>query len=133
MTDPSPSDNELDYALLSQLESKTDSNQRDLAKRLGVSVGKMNYCLRAVIDRGWVKVNNFRRSDNKLGYVYILTPTGVHAKMRMARRLLALKEAEFEQLQREIDALRVEVSRQGVNSVSGAPTSGEAGGRDGRP
>ncbi|WP_343636151.1 MarR family EPS-associated transcriptional regulator [Roseateles sp.] len=132
MTDPSPSDNELDYALLSQLESKTDSNQRDLAKRLGVSVGKMNYCLRAVIDRGWVKVNNFRRSDNKLGYVYILTPTGVHAKMRMARRFLALKEAEFEQLQREIDALRVEVSRQGVNSVSGAPTSGEAGGRDER-
>ena len=104
-----------------------------LAKRLGVSVGKMNYCLRAVIDRGWVKVNNFRRSDNKLGYVYILTPTGVHAKMRMARRFLALKEAEFEQLQREIDALRVEVSRQGVNSVSGAPTSGEAGGRDERP
>lgn len=112
MTDPTPSDNELDYALLRQLESKIPGNQRDLAKRLGVSVGKINFCMRAVIDRGWVKVNNFRRSDNKLAYVYILTPSGVHAKMRMARRFLAIKEAEFELLQHEIDALRHEVSAQ---------------------
>lgn len=108
--EPTPSDNELDYALLNQLTQKGDSNQRDLAKRLGVSVGKINYCMRAVIDRGWVKVNNFRRSDNKLGYVYLLTPSGVHAKMRMARTFLARKEEEFEILQREIAALRSEVS-----------------------
>ncbi|RZI61661.1 MAG: MarR family EPS-associated transcriptional regulator [Rubrivivax sp.] len=112
MADPTPSENELDYALLRQLEDKTHSNQRDLAKRLGVSVGKVNYCMRAVIDRGWVKVNNFRRVDNKLAYVYLLTPSGVHAKMRLARRFLAIKEAEFEQLQHEIEALREEVSRQ---------------------
>lgn len=110
MTDPTPSDNELDYALLRQLETKTDSNQRDLAKRLGVSVGKINFCMRAVIDRGWVKVNNFRRADNKLAYAYLLTPSGVAAKMRLARKFLVIKEHEFEQLQREIDELRHEVA-----------------------
>jgi MarR family transcriptional regulator, temperature-dependent positive regulator of motility len=108
----SPPDNELDLALLRQLEQKNDSNQRDLAQRLGVSVGKINYCLRAVIDRGWVKANNFRRSDNKLAYVYILTPSGMTAKMQLARRFLAYKEAEFEHLQQEIVALRDEVARQ---------------------
>lgn len=113
--EPRPSDPDqdhaLDYELLRQLEVKNDSNQRDLAKRLGVSVGKINYCIRAVIDRGWVKANNFRRSDNKLAYIYILTPSGVNAKMRLARKFLAYKEEEFERLQREIDALRTEVSR----------------------
>lgn len=112
LTDSKPYKSELDYALLRQLETKTDINQRDLAKRLGVSVGKINYCMRAVIDRGWVKVNNFRRADNKLAYVYLLTPIGVHAKMRLARRFLAVKEAKFGQLQDEIKSLREEVSRQ---------------------
>ncbi len=120
LTDPKPSENELDYALLRQLETKTDSNQRDLAKRLGVSVGKVNFCMRAVIDRGWVKVNNFRRADNKLAYAYLLTPSGAAAKMRMARRFLAIKEAEFEQLQNEIEALREEVSRQGTDTDAGS-------------
>jgi hypothetical protein len=72
-----------------------------------------------VIDRGWVKVNNFRRADNKLAYAYLLTPSGVHAKMKMARRFLAIKEAEFEQLQREILELQEEVSRQ--DCETGAP------------
>lgn len=113
MADPTPSDNELDYELLRHLETRSDSNQRDLARRMGVSVGKINYCMRAVIDRGWVKVNNFRRADNKLAYAYLLTPSGAAAKMRMARRFLAIKEAEFEQLQEEIEVLRKEVLRQG--------------------
>lgn len=111
MIDPTPTENELDYALLRQLESRTDSNQRDLAKRLGVSVGRVNFCMRAVIDRGWVKVNNFRRADNKLAYAYLLTPSGAAAKMCMARKFLAIKEREFEELQRQIDALRNEVTK----------------------
>lgn len=105
-----PPENDLDYALLRQLETGIGGNQRDLAQRLGVSVGKVNYCLRAIVDRGWVKVNNFRRADNKLAYAYLLTPSGVAAKMRLARTFLAIKEREFEQLQCEIDALRREVS-----------------------
>ena len=110
LTDHTPSETELDLALLRQLATRPDGNQRDLAKRLGVSVGKINFCLRAVIDRGWVKVNNFRRADNKLAYAYLLTPSGASAKMRMARTFLAIKEQEFEELQREIETLRHEVS-----------------------
>lgn len=109
MTESPPPENELDLALLRQLEVQQEGNQRDLARRLGVSVGKINYCLRAVIDRGWVKANNFRRADNKLAYAYLLTPTGVSAKVRLARLFLERKEREFEQLQQEISALRQEV------------------------
>lgn len=109
MTASTPPDSELDLALLRQLETRADGNQRDLAKLLGVSVGKINYCLRAVIDRGWVKVNNLRRSDNKLTYAYLLTPSGALAKMKLARAFLERKEREFEMLQAEISALRKEL------------------------
>lgn len=110
MPNQKPAKDELDYALLCQLEQEQASNQRDLADRLGVSVGKINFCLRAVVDRGWVKVNNFRRADNKLAYAYLLTPSGLHAKMQLTRAFLARKELEFEELQREIKQLRLEVS-----------------------
>lgn len=101
---------DLDYQLLSQISGHANTNQRDLASRLGVSVGKVNFCLRAVVDRGWVKVNNFRRSDNKWAYAYVLTPGGAIAKMQFARAFLERKEREFEQLQTEIDSLRAEVN-----------------------
>lgn len=100
---------DLDYQLLSQIAGHQATNQRDLASRLGVSVGKVNFCLRAVVDRGWVKVNNFRRSDNKWAYAYVLTPGGVIAKMQFARAFLERKEREFEQLQGEIARLRGEI------------------------
>lgn len=99
-------DEEIDYLLLQQIVSYQETNQRDLALRMGISVGKLNYCLRAVIDRGWVKVNNFRRSDNKLAYAYLLTPNGVLAKMKMARAFLERKGREFTLLQAEIYTLR---------------------------
>jgi EPS-associated MarR family transcriptional regulator len=111
LPDHPPQDHDIHYALLRHLETATENNQRALAKRLGVSVGKINYCLRAVVDRGWVKVNNFRRADNKLAYAYLLTPSGAAAKMRLARTFLALKEREFEELQKEIDTLRHEVAK----------------------
>ncbi len=118
---PPPSEereNDLDFKLLRQIDERGSGNQRDLAKRLGVSVGKVNFCMRAVIDRGWVKVNNFRRADNKLAYAYLLTPSGVHAKMQMTRAFLARKELEFEQLQREISELRHEVSEGDGNKTA---------------
>lgn len=77
-----------------------------------MSVGKINYCLRAVISRGWVKVNNLRRSDNKLAYAYLLTPSGVLAKIRLTRTFLVQKEEEFERLQAEIEVLRREIEQQ---------------------
>jgi EPS-associated MarR family transcriptional regulator len=101
---------DLDYELLRQLTDQPDASQRGLAARMGISVGKVNYCLRALIDKGWVKANNFRRSDNKWGYAYLLTPSGAVAKVRLMRAFLARKEREFEALQAEIATLRVQLT-----------------------
>lgn len=101
--------NDLDYKLLRQITDQPTASQRSLAARLGVSVGKVNYCLRALVDKGWVKANNFRRSDNKLAYAYLLTPRGVRAKVRLTHEFLAHKEHEFERLEREIAVLRSEL------------------------
>jgi MarR family transcriptional regulator, temperature-dependent positive regulator of motility len=99
----------LDYALLSELSKEPAASQRRLASRLGVSVGKINYCLRALVDRGWVKANNFRRSDSKWAYSYLLTPSGITAKVQLARAFLVRKEQEYEALVRDIQALKAEL------------------------
>ena len=109
-------ENDLDYELLRQITDQPTASQRGLAARLGVSVGKVNYCLRALVDKGWVKANNFRRSDNKLAYAYLLTPRGASAKLQMAHHFLARKECEFDRLQREIAALRSELKDKGTNA-----------------
>mgnify|MGYP001302910943 CR=1 FL=1 len=101
---------DLDLELLRQLTSQPAASQRKLAQGLGVSVGKLNFCLRALVDRGWVKANNFRRSDNKWAYAYLLTPSGLSAKLRLTSQFLHRKEREFEDLQLEIAALRTELS-----------------------
>ena len=101
---------DLDLELLRQLNAQPAASQRKLAKNLGVSVGKINYCLRALVDRGWVKANNFRRSDNKCAYAYLLTPSGLSAKLRLTSQFLRCKEREFEELQSQISALRTELS-----------------------
>lgn len=100
---------DLHYELLRQLANEPAASQRRLAGRLGVSVGKVNYCIQALVEKGWLKANNFRRSDNKWAYVYLLTPRGAAAKVRLAKDFLARKEREYESLQSEIEALRVEL------------------------
>lgn len=102
---------DVDLELLRELALQPSASQRSLAQRLGISVGKLNYCLRALVQRGWVKANNFRRSDNKLAYAYYLTPQGLSAKMKLTSSFLQRKEAEFELLQTQIAALRVELKR----------------------
>ena len=87
-------------------------SQRRLADELGVSVGKVNYCLKALIDRGLVKANNFRNSQNKRAYLYVLTPKGLTEKSRNAVRFLQRKTAEYEALRKEIDQLRREAGEQ---------------------
>jgi len=104
--------NKLDYELLKQIATQSSASQRGLAARLGVSVGKVNYCLRALTDKGWVKASNFRRSDNKWAYAYLLTPSGASAKLQLTRDFLARKEAEFEALRAAITMLRAEVNDQ---------------------
>ena len=112
---------ELDLELLRQLNSQPAASQRKLAQGLGVSVGKLNFCLRALVDRGRVKANNFRRSDNKLAYAYLLTPRGVSAKLSLTSHFLRRKELEFEELQTQISALRTELSA--ANGQAAVPTA----------
>jgi len=101
---------EIRYLILRELEHDPRLSQRKLAESLGVSVGKTNYCLRALVNRGLVKVKNFRRSGNKLAYAYQLTPRGIADKARVTRRFLQIKQKEYETLQIEIEELRREVA-----------------------
>ena len=105
-----------DYELLRQLNREPAASQRSLAAHLGVSVGKINYCLGALVAKGLVKANNFRRSDNKLAYAYVLTPAGIEEKTVLARAFLQRKVTEFEQIQREIDALRIETRETAIDT-----------------
>ena len=103
---------ELQYRILKHMEAIPDATQRDLAKALGVSLGSTNFCVRALIAQGWVKAQNFRRSDNKLAYAYLLTPQGIEAKARITARFLQRKRAEYETLKAEIAQLAAEVGSQ---------------------
>jgi EPS-associated MarR family transcriptional regulator len=93
------------------LQDNPDMTQREIAERLGVSTSGLNYCLNALIDKGWVKVQNFSQSKNKFGYVYVLTPQGIVEKVTMASRFLKRKQAEYEALRAEIDGLTEEFKR----------------------
>jgi len=99
-----------EYHLLKLISEKPVMSQRSLADALGLSLGKTNYCLKACIARGLVTVDRFRRSDNKRAYAYLLTPLGVEEKRRMTLTFLRYKMQEYERLQGEIDALKLEVN-----------------------
>ena len=108
------SDDHTSYGLLKTLEDNPSLTQRDLAKRLGVSLGKVNFCLNALIEKGCLKVNNFRNSDNKLAYAYLLTPQGVEQKARMTVEFLQIKMQEYERLRTEIEELQREAQQRGL-------------------
>lgn len=96
--------------LMRLLEARPELSQRDLARELGTSLGKINYCLNALIAKGWIKVRNFRNNRNKLGYAYLLTPRGIESKAAITVHFLRRKMDEYEQLKREIDQLQVELA-----------------------
>ena len=100
---------DIHYKVIKLIEADPEISQRELARQLGVSLGKVNYCLRALIDKGWVKASNFKNSQNKLAYRYLLTPVGVQQKAAIAANFLKRKLAEYECLRREIKGLRREV------------------------
>lgn len=100
------------YKILRLLEENPQLSQRDLADQLGISLGKANYCLQALIERGLVKARNFRNSQNRSMYLYLLTRKGITEKTRSATRFLQIKMAEYEALQREIELLKREQGRQ---------------------
>lgn len=95
--------------VLRLLEGNPYISQRELAQATGVSLGKMNYCLKALLGKGLIKIQNFRNSNNRLAYAYLLTPAGIVAKTDLASHFLARKIAEYAALKREIEELQVEV------------------------
>ena len=104
-------DPELQYRVLNQLDNDPHMTQRQLADVLGVSLGKTNYVVKALIDVGWLKLGNFRRSNNKMGYAYLLTPAGVVEKAVITKRFLVRKRQEYKLLALEIARLEVEESK----------------------
>ena len=103
---------ELEYRALKILEQQPDLTQRQLAVELGVSLGKTHYLVKSLIEVGWIKLDNFQRSDNKWGYAYLLTPRGIVEKAGITAQFLVRKQREHKQLQEEITQLQEEVLRQ---------------------
>ena len=100
---------DIDYIILRILKDNPKMTQRQMAKELGLSLGKTNYVVRALIDKGWVKLSNFKRSDNKMGYIYLLTPEGVSEKTVLAQNFLKRKSEEYNKLKKEIEMLKNEL------------------------
>ena len=103
---------ELEYRALKILERQPDLTQRQLAKELGISLGKTHYLIKSLIDVGWVKLDNFQKSDNKWGYAYLLTPMGISEKAAITARFLVRKKLEYNALHDEIEQLQEEVRKQ---------------------
>ena len=103
---------DLEYRALKLLEQQPDLTQRQLSKELGVSLGKTNYLVKSLIDVGWVKLDNFQRSNSKWGYAYLLTPKGIVEKAAITARFLIRKRREYNELQQEIAQLQEEVKLQ---------------------
>ncbi|MAM71934.1 MAG: MarR family EPS-associated transcriptional regulator [Gammaproteobacteria bacterium] len=96
------------YQLLKLLEENPELSQRQIASVLGISLGKVNFCLRALIKQGWIKAGNFSSNPDKKAYAYLLTLKGIEEKGRVTLRFLAKKQEEYELLEREIDELKNE-------------------------
>ena len=99
------------YKVLRILQDNPDLTQRELAQRLNMSVGGLNYCLKALMDKGLVKMQNFHNSKSKFKYVYLLTPQGIAEKMALTSRFLKRKMEEYEALAHEIEQLKAEAAQ----------------------
>ena len=106
--------------VLRLLEVNPQLSQRNLADALGISLGKTNYCLKALLGKGFIKMQSFNKSQNKLAYAYLLTPMGITERAGLTVRFLARKVAEFESLTLEIEALKSEVNQAPVHPVKSA-------------
>jgi EPS-associated MarR family transcriptional regulator len=99
---------DIHLALLRKFEQNPQYTQRELSKEMGISLGKVNYCLKKLTERGWVKLTNFSTSSNKLGYMYLLTPQGIDQKAKLTTLFLKIKIQEFEILKDEISKLKLD-------------------------
>ena len=107
-----PNTEHIHLHILRIVEAEPEISQRQLAERLGVSLGKANYLLKALLDKGHIKAGNFMRAENKLKYAYLLTPDGITAKLQLTRAYIARKEQEFIALQAELTTMRAELDKQ---------------------
>jgi EPS-associated MarR family transcriptional regulator len=108
---------EIDFKALQVLGASPQINQRELAAMLGVSLGKANYCVRALLSKGQIKIQNFKNSKNKLAYAYTLTPAGMAALAMLTTEFLQVKTAEYERLRAEIEALQLAEKRLNAHSA----------------
>ncbi len=102
---------ESSYQIVKILEANPRVSQRELARGLGISLGKVNYCLKGLINKGIIKAKRFRNSDNKLTYAYVLTPRGIEARSKLTARYLKRRLKEYEKLKLEIEMLQDEVNK----------------------
>jgi EPS-associated MarR family transcriptional regulator len=116
-------DSEHGLELMRLIDVRPGLSQRQLSKAMGLSLGKTHYLLHALLDKGLVKARNFRRSDQKLAYIYVLTPSGIRERMQLTRAFLVRKEQEFEELQSTIVALRDEIKAYESAPLTSAPSS----------
>ena len=97
--------------LLRKLEANPEYTQRKLSQEMGVSLGKINYCMKKLTEKGWVKLTNFSHNSNKVGYIYLLTPKGIEQKARLTVAFLKIKMAEYEMLKEEIIKLKQDAEK----------------------
>jgi EPS-associated MarR family transcriptional regulator len=102
---------EVRFKLLKLLEANPKMSQREVARELGISLGKVNYCLKSLVEKGWLKATNFKNSKNKVAYMYFLTPRGIEEKAGVTTRFLHRKMREYEELRTDIERIRKEVTR----------------------
>lgn len=98
-------DSEIELEILRNIEENPKTTQRQLAKDLGMSLGKTNYLIHALLDKGLVMVNNFKTSDNKLGYIYVLTPKGIEKRTKLTILFLKRKSEEYNKLKKEMEGM----------------------------
>lgn len=116
-SDTNSSNEEFELRLLAKLQDQPHVSQRGLATDLGISLGSVNYCLKALTQKGFVKAENFSKNSHKLGYAYLLTPKGINAKARLTASFLKRKQAEYYQLKQEIAELRAQVERDEIGEA----------------
>jgi EPS-associated MarR family transcriptional regulator len=105
------SKNEIHLDLLCKLEASPELTQRELSKDMGVSLGKINYCMQKLIEKGWVKISNFSKNPNKVSYIYLLTPQGIEQKRILTISFLKIKLDEYEVLKNEINKLKQDAEK----------------------
>jgi len=99
---------EVTYRLLKLIEAEPQLSQREIAKRMGISLGKANYCIKSLIEKGFVKARNFYNARHKTPYIYALTPSGIEEKTRVTIQFLKRKMQEYEEIKKEIENLKAE-------------------------